>query len=132
MSCGGCHQAANDANLGGSLQIRRNTLGKPATFFYGKEPTTGATDTITVGSRVHVRVEAGTPVIHMSYARPGESALTERTLSSDTAGDLVSLRMPGIDQNSPLGACDKLTMRRVVGIAQSAAYAGTDFHRLAP
>jgi len=65
--------------------IRRNTLGKPATFFYGKEPATGVTDTITVGSRVHVRVEckaeAGTPVIHMSYARTGESALTERTTS---------------------------------------------------
>lgn len=116
--------------------IRRNTLGKPATFFYGKEPATGVTDTITVGSRVHVRVEckaeAGTPVIHMSYARTGESALTERALHSDTAGDLTSLRMPGIDQNSPLGACDKLTMRRVVGIAQSAAYAATDFHRLGP
>ena len=116
--------------------IRRNTLGKDATFFYGQEPTSGATDTIAVGSRVHVRVEckaeAGTPVIHMSYARMGESALTERALHNDTAGDLTSLRVPGIDQNSPLGACDKLTMRRVVDIAQSTPYAATDFHRLGP
>ena len=116
--------------------IRRNTLNKPATFFYGKEPASGPTDTIAVGSRLHVRVEckaeAGTPVIHMSYARMGEAALTERTLSGGAAGDLVSLPMPGIKQTLALGACDKITMRRVVGIAQSTPYAGADFHRLGP
>lgn len=114
--------------------IRRNTLNQPATFFYGKEPASGPTDTIAVGPRLHVRVEckaeAGTPVINMSYARMGEAALTERTLSGGAAGDLVSLPMPGIKQTLALGACDKITMRRVVGIAQSAPYAGADFHRL--